>query len=48
MSEEYTKKKSNLIADIDYKNIAFLKKFITESGKISPRRIGGTLSLIHI
>jgi small subunit ribosomal protein S18 len=42
MSEEYTKKKSNLIADIDYKNIAFLKKFITESGKISPRRIGGT------
>ena len=42
MSEEYTKKKSNLIADIDYKNIGFLKKFITEAGKISPRRIGGT------
>ncbi|MBT3548447.1 MAG: 30S ribosomal protein S18 [Gammaproteobacteria bacterium] len=42
MSEEYTKKKSNLIADIDYKNIGFLKKYITESGKISPRRVAGT------
>ena len=25
-----------------YKNLGFLKKFITESGKISPRRVAGT------
>ncbi len=28
--------------DIDYKNIGILKKFISESGKISPRRVAGT------
>ena len=42
MTEELTKKKSDLIDQIDYKNLGFLKRFITESGKISPRRIAGT------
>ena len=42
MVEELTKKKSDLIDQIDYKNLGFLKKFITESGKISPRRVAGT------
>ena len=35
-------KKSIKFFDIDYKNIGILKKFISESGKISPRRIAGT------
>ena len=30
------------VFDIDYKNIGILKKFISESGKISPRRVAGT------
>lgn len=30
------------VAVIDYKDIARLKKFITEKGKIIPRRISGT------
>tara|TARA_B100001564_G_scaffold352075_1_gene358857 strand:- start:87 stop:302 length:216 start_codon:yes stop_codon:yes gene_type:complete len=42
MTEEITKKKSDMIDEIDYKNLSFLRKFITESGKISPRRIAGT------
>ncbi|MEC9206125.1 MAG: 30S ribosomal protein S18 [Pseudomonadota bacterium] len=33
--------KDNLSADkIDYKDINFLKKFISETGKINPRRNG--------
>lgn len=42
MNDEITKKKSDIIEQIDYKNIGILKKFITESGKISPGRIAGT------
>tara|TARA_Y100000748_G_C15194516_1_gene370853 strand:- start:161 stop:376 length:216 start_codon:yes stop_codon:yes gene_type:complete len=42
MTEEITKKKSDMIDEIDYKNLSFLKKFISESGKISPRRVAGT------
>ena len=30
------------VEDIDYKDIAKLSKFITERGKILPRRISGT------
>lgn len=35
-------KKPTKFFDIDYKNVGILKKFITESGKISPRRVAGT------
>ena len=42
MTEEITKKKSDMIDEIDYKNLSFLNKFISESGKISPRRVAGT------
>tara|TARA_Y100000768_G_C23757874_1_gene577134 strand:- start:213 stop:428 length:216 start_codon:yes stop_codon:yes gene_type:complete len=35
-------KKTVKVFDIDYKNIGILKKFISESGKISPRRVAGT------
>ena len=36
-------KKANIIKDnvIDYKDVAKLKKFVSESGKILPRRITG-------
>ena len=30
------------IADIDYKDVNRLKKYITEGGKIGPRRMSGT------
>lgn len=29
------------IAEIDYKDVEFLKQFVTEKGKIIPRRISG-------
>tara|TARA_Y100000768_G_scaffold163664_1_gene122430 strand:- start:269 stop:484 length:216 start_codon:yes stop_codon:yes gene_type:complete len=35
-------KKTLKALDIDYKNVGVLKKFISESGKISPRRVAGT------
>ena len=34
-------KKKILMSDIDYKNTSLLKRYITESGKISPRRVTG-------
>ena len=42
MSSVKDNKKTVKILDIDYKNIGILKKFISESGKISPRRVAGT------
>ena len=38
------KKKHNPLAgkDVDYKNPHMLRKFVTERGKIIPRRISGT------
>ncbi len=33
---------SNKIAEVDYKDVYLLKKFITENGKIVPSRITGT------
>ncbi len=33
---------ANKITKIDYKDVNLLKKFITERGKILPRRITGT------
>ena len=42
MDEVTQKKKSEIYNEIDYKNLEFLKKYLTESGKISPRRVAGT------
>lgn len=42
MNSAKDNKKVVKILDIDYKNIGILKKFISESGKISPRRVAGT------
>lgn len=44
------------VEEIDYKDVAKLRRYVTERGKILPRRISGTcakhqrqlLSLIHI
>ena len=42
MSTVKDNKKTTKFVDIDYKNTGILRKFITESGKISPRRVAGT------
>tara|TARA_B100001146_G_C15790888_1_gene268363 strand:- start:152 stop:367 length:216 start_codon:yes stop_codon:yes gene_type:complete len=42
MNEVTQKEKSEIYNEIDYKNLGFLKKYLTESGKISPRRVAGT------
>ena len=42
MNEVTQKEKPKIYNEIDYKNLGFLKKYLTESGKISPRRVGGT------
>ncbi len=34
--------KSNKVAHIDYKDVDLLRKFISERGKILPRRVTGT------
>lgn len=39
--------KENGITDIDYKDIKLLKRFITEQGKIMPRRVTGTSAKMH-
>ncbi len=42
MSSVKDNKKTTKFVDIDYKNVGILRKFISESGKISPRRVAGT------
>tara|TARA_B100000900_G_scaffold135517_1_gene114727 strand:+ start:667 stop:897 length:231 start_codon:yes stop_codon:yes gene_type:complete len=39
--------KENGIADINYKDVKLLKRFITDQGKIMPRRVTGTSSKMH-
>jgi len=39
--------KENNIIEIDYKDVKLLRRFITEHGKIMPRRITGTSSKMH-
>ena len=34
-------KKNITLSDIDYKNTSLLRRYISESGKISPRRVTG-------
>lgn len=33
--------------DVDYKNPDLLKKFVTETGKILPRRVTGVSAYLH-
>ena len=39
--------KENNITEIDYKDVKLLSRFITEHGKIMPRRVTGTSSKMH-
>ncbi len=39
--------KENGITEIDYKDVKLLRRFVTEQGKIIPRRITGTSSKMH-
>ena len=40
--KKYCRFKKNKIKYVDYKDPAFLKKFLNEQGKILPRRLTGT------
>ena len=39
--------KENSTTDIDYKDIKLLKRFVTDQGKIMPRRVTGTSAKMH-
>ena len=39
--------KENNITEIDYKDVKLLRRFITEHGKIMPRRVTGTSANMH-
>ena len=39
--------KENSISDIDYKDVKLLRRFVTDQGKIMPRRVTGTSAKMH-
>ena len=39
--------KENVITEIDYKDVKLLRRFVTEQGKIMPRRVTGTSAKRH-
>ena len=39
--------KENGITEIDYKDVKILRRFITDQGKIMPRRVTGTSAKMH-
>ena len=39
--------KENGITEIDYKDVKLLRRFITDQGKIMPRRVTGTSAKMH-
>jgi len=39
--------KENNIKEIDYKDVKLLRRFVTEQGKIMPRRVTGTSAKMH-
>ncbi|MEE8437313.1 MAG: 30S ribosomal protein S18 [Candidatus Neomarinimicrobiota bacterium] len=39
--------KENNITEIDYKDVKLLRRFVTDQGKIMPRRVTGTSSKMH-
>ena len=45
--KKYCYFKENGISEIDYKDVKLLKRFVTDQGKIMPRRITGTSSKMH-
>ena len=45
--KKYCYFKENNVLEIDYKDVKLLKRFITEQGKIMPRRVTGTSAKMH-
>ena len=45
--KKYCYFKENGITEIDYKDVKLLRRFITDQGKIMPRRVTGTTTKIH-
>jgi small subunit ribosomal protein S18 len=45
--KKYCYFKENGITDIDYKDVKLLRRFVTEQGKIMPRRVTGTSAKMH-
>ena len=39
--------KENAITYIDYKDVKLLRRFVTDQGKIMPRRVTGTSAKMH-
>ncbi len=39
--------KENKITEIDYKDVKLLRRFVTEHGKIMPKRVTGTSAKMH-
>ena len=45
--KKYCYFKENGITEINYKDVKLLRRFITDQGKIMPRRITGTSARMH-
>ena len=45
--KKYCYFKENGITAIDYKDVKLLKRFVTDQGKIIPRRVTGTSAKMH-
>ena len=45
--KKYCYFKENGITTIDYKDVKLLKRFVTDQGKIIPRRVTGTSAKMH-
>ncbi|MDP7036956.1 MAG: 30S ribosomal protein S18 [Candidatus Marinimicrobia bacterium] len=45
--KKYCYFKENGITEIDYKDVRLLKRFISEQGKIMPRRVTGSSARMH-
>ena len=39
--------KENSITEVDYKDVKLLRRFVTDQGKIMPRRVTGTSAKMH-
>jgi len=45
--KKYCYFKENGIAFVDYKDVKLLKRFVTDQGKIIPRRVTGSSAKMH-
>ena len=45
--KKYCYFKENQITENDYKDVKLLRRFITDQGKIMPRRVTGTSAKMH-